>query len=899
MVMVDGKPAVAYYAGTLGDLMFARNTAADGSGVWVVTAVARAGTTGLRPALAVVGGKPAIAYFHSNPGAGIRLASNASADGSGSWTTFTVDTGNNAPLSLAEVGGNPAVTYRNSSLYFSRNSAADGSGTWSRGLVDPAVDSTGASSLAVSGGVPVIAYRDETGADLKFARNGAADGSGNWSRSTVESAGNTGLVPTLAVVGGLPGIAYYDQTNTLVKYAVNSVANGSGTWTVRSTGVLQASPPRLALTAVGGNPTLAISASQLTYLRASAADGSGAWTSVPLDATTTVGGSVSLLAGGGLPMMAYRDSTLKQLKFGRALAANGLGAWVHTVVDDGSKSDGFAGLVSAQTLVVGNPSLAYRGAGLMFARNGAADGSGSWNPTLVSPDLPAGISLAVIDGNPAIAYQTYVGPDFLLRFSRNDAARGEGTWTTQTVAFAGNDGVSLASVTGNPAIAGIAPDGLRFYRNTASDGAGSWLGPLVDGTLGLTNASLAVVSGRPAIAYCDSSGQAVRFARATTADGSGPWTIQTVAPVAAIKTTLLVIAGAPTIVYSTGLAIQYARNSASDGTGTWTVTSVIGTGSLAPSLAVVGGYPTISFMDYFSVDLRLARNSSADGSGPWQIFTVDATGQVGNFSSLVGLADGRAGIGYYDADDRYDLKWARVSAPQLTVEEPSGTALAQLSTREVLLEPGSQNVLTFTLRSNGSEAVQGIIAGIDSSAPDNFQIGIPPAATLAAFNDLTVCTVVMQGNVYGQTTATLRFASNNPVDNPFTVQLVARVLSVNQDTDGDGLNDSAEYQLRALGFDWQTAQPQLVAALQSGANAAGYYTANQVQSLYPGSPLLQRNAATGQFLLRFGLWKSTNLQTVVPFPFVPGQTSINGTGELEFLFTVPDNTAFFRLEAQP
>jgi hypothetical protein len=32
-----------------------------------------------------------------------------------------------------------------------------------------------------------------------------------------------------------------------------------------------------------------------------------------------------------------------------------------------------------------------------------------------------------------------------------------------------------------------------------------------------------------------------------------------------------------------------------------------------------------------------------------------------------------------------------------------------------------------------------------------------------------------------------------------------------QDTDGDGLNDAAEFQMEALDFDWQTSQPAMVA----------------------------------------------------------------------------------------
>ena len=52
------------------------------------------------------------------------------------------------------------------------------------------------------------------------------------------------------------------------------------------------------------------------------------------------------------------------------------------------------------------------------------------------------------------------------------------------------------------------------------------------------------------------------------------------------------------------------------------------------------------------------------------------------------------------------------------------------------------------------------------------------------------------------------------------------------------------------------------------------------------------------FLVVIGLEKSANLTTFTPFPSLAPQTSVNGQGKIEFLFTVPDNAAFFRVQAQ-
>ena len=147
------------------------------------------------------------------------------------------------------------------------------------------------------------------------------------------------------------------------------------------------------------------------------------------------------------------------------------------------------------------------------------------------------------------------------------------------------------------------------------------------------------------------------------------------------------------------------------------------------------------------------------------------------------------------------------------------------------------------------------------------------------------------------------FANGIPSSTSFPV---GQVLSFTRDTDGDGLNDASEAQLAALGFDWQVSQPALVNTLFSnldGAlpnlNAAGFYTESQVQALHIDTPLLTRDAGTGDFTLRLRLQKTTVLgQPFTLFPFVPEQTTINALGELEVTFSTGDDAAFFRLEAQ-
>lgn len=117
--------------------------------------------------------------------------------------------------------------------------------------------------------------------------------------------------------------------------------------------------------------------------------------------------------------------------------------------------------------------------------------------------------------------------------------------------------------------------------------------------------------------------------------------------------------------------------------------------------------------------------------------------------------------------------------------------------------------------------------------------------------------------------ATLRIARNDANENPFDMALTGSAYSTTADVDGDELNDWAELQLAALGFNWQTSSTALVTALRTNASAAGYFSTAQLQALTPGETLLVRDAASQQFTLTLSLKKSTDLQTFSPTPSPP------------------------------
>ena len=177
--------------------------------------------------------------------------------------------------------------------------------------------------------------------------------------------------------------------------------------------------------------------------------------------------------------------------------------------------------------------------------------------------------------------------------------------------------------------------------------------------------SQAIVDGKPAISYYDSSD--LKYAINSAADGSGAWSTVTVDSTGNVGlfTSLAVVDGKPAISYYdfTNLDLKYAYAGTVTGgaAGDWTKIAVDSTGDvgLFTSLAVVDGKPAISYYDSNNRDLKYAINSAADGSGAWSKVTVDGTGSVGTYSSLA-VVNGKPSISYFNSTSGY-VKYAYAS----------------------------------------------------------------------------------------------------------------------------------------------------------------------------------------------------------------------------------------------
>ena len=238
----------------------------------------------------------------------------------------------------------------------------------------------------------------------------------------------------------------------------------------------------------------------------------------------------------------------------------------------------------------------------------------------------------------------------------------------------------------------------------------------------------------------------------------------------------------------------------------------------------------------------------------------------------------------------------------IAVEQPVGAVIANGGGATFFAAAsGSPLSTTFTIRNPGTLNLGGL--GITKSGPGAaaFTVTANPTSPVVV-GASTTFTIRFAPTTTGTSTATIQIANNTVANNPYVINLTGTGVSFSVDTDGDGLSDGQEAEMAALGFDWQVAQPTLVATYFAAANGSGLYTTAQVQALNVGAPLLTKNAVTGKFTLTMEVKKSTNLANV-PFAAFPmngaGMTTvINAQGKVEFVFPSTDNAAFFRVQAQ-
>ncbi len=241
--------------------------------------------------------------------------------------------------------------------------------------------------------------------------------------------------------------------------------------------------------------------------------------------------------------------------------------------------------------------------------------------------------------------------------------------------------------------------------------------------------------------------------------------------------------------------------------------------------------------------------------------------------------------------------------PEIVIEHPPGTSLADgavpMAFATVGIGLGTPEVKTFTVRNIGTGNLASLILTKSGSGSGEFILGPPDTLTLTPGTSTTFSVTFSPTGTAGVTnTVAIQLASNDGDESPFDISLTGQAYSPTADFDSDGMNDWAEVQLSALGFNWQTSNAAMVAAYFAAANSNGLYTAAQIQNLNIGIPVLQRNSTTDEFTLKLHLRKSPDLSNWILLPFTPLGTTVTPDGFIEFRFASPDAAAFYRILSQ-
>ena len=216
----------------------------------------------------------------------------------------------------------------------------------------------------------------------------------------------------------------------------------------------------------------------------------------------------------------------------------------------------------------------------------------------------------------------------------------------------------------------------------------------------------------------------------------------------------------------------------------------------------------------------------------------------------------------------------------------------------IAMGAGGGGSLVFNLLNTGITGLSVSGVSVSGGNASDFTVSTTGMLSPVPPGDDTGFTVTLDPSAPGLRTTTLRIANSDSDEDPFEIELSGQSLSPDHDTDGDGLNDVAELRMSGLGFNWQTADPALVATFNATANQAGFYRPDQVRSLRVSPPTLSRGPGIGEMTLTLWLEKSAVPSGYEPFPLVPAATSFTPQGEMEFLFSVPDDTGYFRIETK-
>ena len=345
-------------------------------------------------------------------------------------------------------------------------------------------------------------------------------------------------------------------------------------------------------------------------------------------------------------------------------------------------SEGFSGWYANIEMVEGRPAIAYcefessdpvlgqENGTLMYVRANDALGAAWGAPMEIDTNGDTGYTpdLLVVNGQPAIAYHKF--DDEILMYVRATDTTGSAWGTPLEVDSTGNVGgfPHMELVNAAPAIVHLHwPSGggadLKYVRASDANGA-SWGSPVSIAALSADPGdedfsddwSLAVVNGRPAVAYADENIGPLSYIRASDADGA-LWSeaaVQVASDTVQWNDLMVLGDGTPCISFynrSSG-ELQFARASDNNGSAWGSAVTVDNRSDPGyfSDMILFNDKPVIAYYSALSGDLGIAFADDSAGSAWSDLRTLDATGNTGGFPSILPLSNGTLGISYLDAD---------------------------------------------------------------------------------------------------------------------------------------------------------------------------------------------------------------------------------------------------------
>jgi uncharacterized delta-60 repeat protein len=569
-----------------------------------------------------------------------------------------------------------------------------------------------------------------------------------------------GVSSSPAIVDGRPAVAYSDDSDRSVKFVRAADPDGAA-W---GTPVTVVSGPQtgaeVCLKVVDGNPAVCYydpAQQQIKFVRAADTAGSVWNAPVSVPTGTTPLPRCGLEIAHGNPAVAFVSAAGGAVRYVRAADAAG-SAWGTPVTVDISSE--FQEVT--MRLVEGRPAVVYSGMDALWYRRASDAAGAAWDARVnippAAPDNNArDLSMQVVNGRPAVCW--FGRPWGPLRYARALDSTGA-AWAESFVLFYTASGKgspsSLAVVNGRPSIA-YSVQGLSYLQSSDIDGASpqAWWPLDVDFSY-VGPPALMEVNGRPAIVYHDIEERNLKYLRAT---GTGPsirwpaeFRVQDMENYSAIPD---------------GGTLDFGHRPAHAASGR----SFFLTNAHAGSAAIISPQVFIDGPDAAEFSLYDPWGSPRDYDA-LMLFGVSFAPATPGRKSAVLHATGTAG----GAPVSFSFNLAGDSDPDIVVQRSAGAILVDGDTAFFPLTlPGATADLELQVRNTGGTALLGLAMTFDGPDAAEFSVasGPPPEVELSP-DETASFTVRHTPSRAGVKTAALHIASNvSGSKNPYDLTLRA------------------------------------------------------------------------------------------------------------------------------